>query len=50
VIHEIYDELRPRWREEALVPETPISAEENARIMAELRPMMEAIEKAAARR
>jgi hypothetical protein len=47
VIHAIYDKLRPRWREEALVPEEPITPEESARIMAEIRPMIEAFEKAA---
>lgn len=46
VIHEVYDALRPRWREEALVPEKKVSPEESARIMAELRPMMEAFERA----
>lgn len=46
VIHDVYDVLRPRWREEALVPEKPITPEENARIMAKIRPMMEAFERA----
>ena len=46
VIHDVYDALRPRWREEALVPEKPITPEENERIMAKIRPMMEAFERA----
>jgi hypothetical protein len=46
VIHDVYDALRPRWRKEALVPEKPITPEENARIMAKVRPMMEACERA----
>jgi hypothetical protein len=46
VIHDVYDALRPRWRKEALVPEKPITPEENARIMAKVRPMMEAFERA----
>ncbi|WP_309663170.1 hypothetical protein [Sphingomonas sp.] len=50
VIHDVYDELRPRWREDALVPEKPISPEENARIMAEIKPMMEAFEAARRKR
>ena len=45
VIHEVYDVLRPRWRKEALVPEQPITPEENERIMAKIKPMMEAFEK-----
>lgn len=45
VIHDAYDVLRPRWREEALVPETPITPEENARIMSKIKPMMEAFER-----
>lgn len=50
VIHDVYDVLRPRWREESLVPEKPITPEESARIMAEMKPMMEAMEKAAGRK
>lgn len=48
IIHEVYDRLRPRWREEALVPEKPITPEESARIMEQIRPMREAFERAMA--
>jgi hypothetical protein len=50
VIHDVYDALWPRWRKEALVPHKPVTPEENARIMAEIRPMIEAFERAAGRR
>lgn len=50
VIHNVYDVLRPRWRKEALVPKHPITPEENARIVAEIKPMRDAIEAAMAAR
>jgi hypothetical protein len=43
-IHRLYDDLMPRWRKDALVPEKKITPQENERIMRELRPFMEAIE------
>ncbi|MEN7536119.1 hypothetical protein [Aurantiacibacter flavus] len=49
VIHQIYDDLMPRWRKDALVPKKKISAEESDRIMKELRPIMEAIGKRASK-
>jgi len=50
VIHQLYDEFIPRWRKDALVPEKKITPEENERIMKELQPFMEAIEKRASKR
>jgi hypothetical protein len=50
VIHDVYDALRPRWREESLVPEKRITPEESAQLMEKMKPMMEAIERAAARK
>lgn len=47
VIHDVYDALRPRWREEALLPKEKLTPEDNARIMARMKPMMEAIDRAA---
>lgn len=44
LIHDLFDGLMPGWREIAAEPKTPITPEENARIMAQLRPMMDAIE------
>ncbi len=46
VIHDVYDALRPRWREDALLPEKKITPEENARIMAQIKPMMDAFNRA----
>ena len=43
MIHDVYDALRPRWRGDALVPEKKITPEENARIMAQIKPMMDAL-------
>lgn len=44
-VHDIYDRLAPHWREEASKPKRKISPEENERIMAEIRPMMEAMKR-----
>lgn len=44
-VTQIYDFYIPAWRENANLPKPKISPEENARIMAELRPMMDAIER-----
>jgi hypothetical protein len=41
---EIYDNLQPDWRQDAAVPKKPITPEENEKIMARLKPMMDAIE------
>lgn len=49
VIHRLYDDLVPRWRKDALVPEKKITPEENERMMQELRPFIEAIGKRASR-
>ena len=45
-IHGIYDKLLPDWRKLAAEPVKKITPEENSRIMAELRPMMEAMDRA----
>lgn len=46
-VHDIYDRLSPNWREEAVKPKQKISPEENQRIMAKIRPMIEAMKQAA---
>lgn len=46
LIHDLYDSLMPRWREDAAEPKVPISREDNARIMERLGPMIDAIEAA----
>ena len=50
IVHKVYDDLMPKWRENALEPRKKITPEENERIMKKLRPFMDAIEKAGARR
>jgi hypothetical protein len=40
---QIYDKFQPGWRDEAARPKTKITPEENERIMARLKPMMDAI-------
>jgi hypothetical protein len=40
---EIYDRFQPNWRLDAAVPKKPITAEENKKIMAGLKPIMDAI-------
>jgi hypothetical protein len=42
----IYDRFIPNWRKNANQPRPPIDPAESAKIMAELRPMMEAMEAA----
>jgi hypothetical protein len=49
IIHRLYDDLMPTWREDALVPEKKITPEENDRLLRELRPFMDAIEKRASK-
>ena len=49
VIHRIYDDFMPTWREDALAPEKKITPEENDRLLRELRPFMDAIEKRASK-
>ncbi len=39
----IYDRLMPNWRDRAAIPKKPITREENAKIMAHLKPMIDAI-------
>jgi len=45
-VHELYDHFDPQWRKRAIEPREPISKEENDRIMAKLRPKIEAFERA----
>ena len=39
----IFDRLLPNWRRDAAIPKASITPEENARIMAHLKPMMDAV-------
>lgn len=46
VVHRLYDQVMPRWREAAATPPVEITPELNARLMEKMRPMREAIERA----
>ena len=48
-IHELFDEMMPKWRERAVEPKREISVDENARLVAKLKPMWEAFDKVARR-
>ncbi len=51
VSEEVWDICFPNWREHADAPEPPKrTPEEDAKLMEHLRPMMDAIEKASAKR
>lgn len=45
IVHQLYDDLMPRWRKNALAPQKKITPEESERMMTEMRPFMDAIEK-----
>ncbi|MBS0477798.1 MAG: hypothetical protein JSR79_00680, partial [Proteobacteria bacterium] len=46
VVHRLYDQVMPRWRDAAATPPVEITPELNARLMEQMRPMHEAIERA----
>lgn len=45
LVHTLYDDMMPGWRQHAVEPRVPITPEENARIMKRLRPIIDAIER-----